>query len=74
MTFTITTQDYGGFQFKKWDTIKQHSGDGYSYVVGNKRKNGGIELKLFPYEKQDSKLAQFVWFRLLKMLVFLKLI
>lgn len=71
MTFTIQVQD---FYFKKWDRVRSGTYGQSSYVIGVKKKNGNVTLKLFPHEEQETRFAQFVWFRLLKMLVFLKLI
>lgn len=61
--------------FKKWEIIRVNSSeDRGAYVIGVKKTENSITLRMFPNEKQDNKLTQLVWFYTLKLLVFLRII
>lgn len=73
MTFNITA--CGPPQFKKWELIKFSSTRNPCYVIRTKStKEGNISIQLFPYEKQDSKFVQVIWFNLLRLLVLIRII
>ncbi len=63
-----------GNYFKKWNTMRISSTDEEAIVIRIKEEHGGVKLTMFPYAEQENKFTQWVWWKLLKMLVFLRII
>jgi hypothetical protein len=70
----MTFKFISGHPFRKWDLLKASSEGNESIVIRVEKKEGMISTTMFPYEKQDTKLGQFIWWKLLKLFVFFKII
>jgi hypothetical protein len=45
-----------------------------SVVIRKKSKKGYHKISMFPYQKQETKFAQFIWWQLLKLCAYLRII
>lgn len=65
-----------GYKPIRWSTLRFNpnaSTDGV--IIRAKSKDGATVITVYPYEEVDcGKFGRFVWFQLLKLLTFLKLI
>ncbi len=70
METTITIPTTSWIDCKRWSIIQYSAHENKSVII-RKKKN---RIDCFPYQQQETILAQNIWWWLLKILVFLKFI
>ena len=76
--FTITVRQgssRGDFAPRKWDIVKINSSGREAIVINEAVKNETMaNIRLYPYKRKKTKLGKWVWFKWLKLRIWLKII
>lgn len=68
--FKITTYST---ELRKWDIVRHHGG-GESIVINVQPTMYGQKTTHYPFKKKKTKFGQWLWFKILKLKIFLRII
>lgn len=78
--FTITIRNgtgRGDYEARKWDVLKMASNGGEGIVIFDPYKNGELKtltITVYPYKRKKTKFGKWLWFKILKLKIWLKII
>lgn len=61
--------------FRKWDMLQIGSSSQHGIVINNPTANSEhSQLVIYPYKRKKTKLGKWLWFKMLKLKIWLKII